>query len=331
VLANPVMPASGTYDWHSHDGNPLRADELGAVVTKSITLRPRQGNPPPRIYETRGAVLNSIGIPSIGAEAYCREYLPELSGIGTRLITSIAGFTAAEFGNLCARLDQEPRVDAIELNLSCPNIETDSIFATDVEQLRAIVRASRRRTSKPLIAKLSPSVPDIVPMARTAEDEGSDALCIANTYTGIVIDVERRRPLLGYVHGGVTAPALLPVILNHVWHAAQHARIPIIASGGIFTAEDALQYLLAGATAVQVGTANFKDPLAMRRVLRGIAEYLTKSRIHRLTEIVGSANPAYTGRSQRAHGAAPPDGARGGPEETHDAPPARQALRRRGR
>lgn len=289
-LQNPIMPASGTYDWHPDDGHPLHPDELGAVVTKSITLASRKGNPPHRIFEMPGAVLNSIGIPSQGFDYYQTHYLRPMTVLKTRLITSIAGFSAAEFAQLCALLDAEPRVDAVELNLSCPNIETDSIFATDLEAMAEIIRAAREKTRKPLIAKLSPAVVDIAPFAQEAERAGADVLCIANTFSGIVIDVNTMKPVIGNTHGGVTGPGLLPIVLNHVWHAAAVTSLPIIASGGVFNAEHAVQYLLAGAAAVQVGTASFKDPLAMRRVLRGLTAYLQDCGIVAVADLVGRAH-----------------------------------------
>lgn len=297
-LANPVMPASGTYDWKPDDGHPLHPDELGAVVTKSITLTSRQGNPPHRIHEVAGAVLNSIGIPSLGFDAYKTSFLQAAERLRTRVITSIAGFSAAEFAELCRRLDDEPRVDAIELNLSCPNIETDSIFATDPRQMADIIEACRGATTKPLIAKLSPSVPDIAPFVRTAQEAGSDAACVANTFTGMVIDPQRRHPVLGNTRGGVTGPALLPIILHHVWTAAAASRMPIVASGGIYSGTDALQYLLAGASAVQVGTASFREPLALRRILAELVAALGEAGFASARDAIGGAQP---GRTAEAH------------------------------
>lgn len=292
ALKNPVMPASGTYDWKPGDGQPLDPNELGAIVTKSITIMAREGNPPHRVYELPGAVINSIGIPSLGFEYYRDQYLIPAQNLDTCFITSIAGFSANEFGRLCGLLDQEPRVDAIELNLSCPNIETDSIFATDLRSMTEIIQEARKSSTKPLIAKLSPNVSDIVPFVKAAEGEGCDALCIANTFTGMAIDVERFTPILGNVRGGVTGPGLLPIILHHVWNAAEHTSLPIIASGGVFRAQDAVQYLLAGASAVQVGTASFKDPLVMRKVVGGIRDYLVDHGFDSASALIGRANPA---------------------------------------
>lgn len=289
-LSNPIMPASGTYDWQPDDGHPLAADELGAVVTKSITLHARTGNPPQRIHELGGAVLNSIGIPSAGFEAYRDGFLVPAARLRTRVITSIAGFSASEFAELCLRLDDQPRVDAIELNLSCPNIETDSIFATDERLMGEIIEACRRSTRKPLIAKLSPSVPDIAPLAKTAEAAGSDALCVANTFTGMAIDPVRMEPVLGNTRGGVTGPGLLPIILHLVWTAVRATRLPVVASGGVYTGADALQYLLAGASAVQVGTASFREPLAMRRILAELREEVRNTGSAQVQEVIGRAH-----------------------------------------
>jgi len=299
-LDNPIMPASGTYDWKPDDGHPLDPDELGAVVTKSITLGSRSGNAPHRIFELPAAVLNSIGIPSLGVDAYRNAFLEPAQRLRTRVITSIAGFSAAEFAELCARLDDEPRVDAIELNLSCPNIETDSIFATDERLMAEIIEACRRSTGKPLIAKLSPSVPDIAPFARSAEEAGSDALCVANTFTGMAIDPVRLTPVLGNTRGGVTGPGLLPIILHLVWSAARASSLPVIASGGVFTGADAMQYLLAGASAVQIGTASFREPLAMRRILKELRGEVAALGKRRVRDVIGlAARPAP---QETAHG-----------------------------
>ncbi len=289
-LSNPLISASGTYSWKPDDGHPLDPNELGAIVTKSITLEPHVGNPPPRIYEAPGVVLNSIGIPSSGIEAYRSQFLNAAGSLHTRIITSITGFSAGEFGELCARLNDERRVDAIEINLSCPNIETASIYATDVRLMAGIIRTCRKNTRKFLITKLSPSVPDIQPFALASEDAGSDALCIANTFTGIVIDPIRKAPVLGNVRGGVTGPGLLPIILNHVWNAVQVTTLPIIASGGVYAGLDAVQYLLAGAKAVQVGTASFREPLATERILSEIRTYLLEGGYGRLMDIIGLAH-----------------------------------------
>ena len=299
TIKNPVMPASGTYDWHPNDGNPLDPEELGAIVTKSITIDVREGNPPPRICEVPQALLNSIGIPSAGLAAYREKYLVPMRGLNTRLITSIAGFSAADFADLSARLDEEDRVDAIELNLSCPNIETDSVFATDVRIMSKIITAARKKTSKPLIAKLSPNVHDIIPFVRAAEEAGSDGLCIANTFTGIAIDIDRMKPILGNVRGGVSGPGTLPIVLKHVWDTAQATHLPIIACGGIFRSEDAIQYFLAGATAVQVGSASYRNPVVMRSIVQGIADYLTKKRLNGVMPLVGKANPKFKGAIKR--------------------------------
>lgn len=300
TLANPVMPASGTYDWKPDDGHPLDPDELGAVVTKSITPDTRAGNAPHRIFERAGAVLNSIGIPSLGFDAYRSAFLAPAERLSTRVITSIAGFSAEEFAELCALVEREPRVDAIELNLSCPNIETDSIFATDEALMAEIIAACRQSTGKPLIAKLSPSVPDIAPFARAAERAGSDALCVANTFTGMAIDPVRLRPVLGNVRGGVTGPGLLPIILHLVWTAARASALPVIASGGVYSGADALQYLLAGACAVQIGTASFREPLAMRRILAELEGEIRRLGRASVRDVIGLAS--HGARQEAAHG-----------------------------
>ena len=254
-LHNPVMPASGTYDWYEGEHHPIDANTLGAVVFKTVTLDARRGNPPPRLHEIRGGLLNSIGLPGLGLDAFLDRRRAQLRQLHTVRIISVAGFAPRQYAEACRLLDEEDVVDAIELNLSCPNIETDSVFATDIAMLEAIVGAARRATSKPLIAKLAPNVPDIRAFVQVAEAAGADMLCIANTFSGLAIDVHAEAPVLGNVVGGVSSPALLPIILKHVWDARTVTALPILASGGIYQTDDAIQYLLAGANAVQIGTA----------------------------------------------------------------------------
>lgn len=290
-LHNPVMPASGTFDWNEGEHHPLDASTLGAVVFKTVTLDARRGNPPPRLHEIRGGLLNSIGIPSVGLHAFLQRRRAQLRRLGTVRIVSIAGFAPWQYAEACRILDEEDVVDAVELNLSCPNIETDSVFATDIAMLEAIVGAARHATAKPLIAKLAPNVPDIRPFVRVAETAGADMLCIANTFSGLAIDVHDETPVLGNVVGGVSSPALLPIILKHVWDARTVTSLPILASGGIYQADDAIQYLLAGANAVQIGTANYGDPMVMARVVEGIQDHLVRIGVPNVEALTGRANP----------------------------------------
>lgn len=305
TLRNPVMPASGTFDWEAGDHHPIDVTTLGAVVFKTVTIDRRSGNPPPRLHELPGGLLNSIGIPSVGLVEFLRRRRADLRALGTTRILSVAGFRPADYAEACRLLDDEEAVDGIELNLSCPNVETDSVFATDARLLAAIVRAARRATSKPLIAKLAPNVPDIRPFVAVAEGEGSDALCIANTFGGLAIDVHTETPVLGNVFGGVSSPALRPVIVKHVWDARLVTNLPIVASGGIQRAEDALEYLLAGANAVQVGTANYRDPLAMAHVANGIRDHLTSLGLTDVATLTGRAHPR-TGLDPRRRDVSPP-------------------------
>jgi dihydroorotate dehydrogenase (NAD+) catalytic subunit len=286
-LKNPVMPASGTYDWFGADPAQLPADQLGAVVTKSVTLEPQPGNPPIRVAETPSGMLNAIGIPSVGLEAFLSEVLPKYRVIGTTVIVSVQAYSAQECERLVDRLSEEPRVDAVELNLSCPNLSHGTITAQSAQLSAEMVAAARRRTPLPVIAKLSPNVTSVAEIARAVEDSGADALCLINTIKGMAIDVDTRQALLGNRSGGLSGPAIKPIALCMVWECHEEVEIPIIGAGGITTAEDAVQFLLAGARAVQVGTATFRDPRAPVRIIEGIQDYLAQQGTESIDRIVG--------------------------------------------
>lgn len=286
-LKNPVMPASGTYDWFGGDPAQVPAGLLGAVVTKSVTLEPQPGNPPIRVAETPSGMLNAIGIPSVGIEEFLGEMLPEYRGLDTTVIVSSQAYSPQECERMVARLSEEPRVDAVELNLSCPNLAHGVITAQSARLSAEMVAAARGATSLPIVAKLSPNVTDIVEIARAVEESGADALCLINTVKGMAVDIETRQALLGNRSGGLSGPAIKPIALSMVWECYQEVGIPIIGVGGITTAEDAVQFLLAGARAVQVGTATFREPRTLARIIAGLEGYLAQEGLGSVGELVG--------------------------------------------
>ena len=288
---NPVLVASGTFGYGDevHDVMPIH--ELGALVVKTITLEPRQGNPPPRIAEGTCGMLNSIGLANVGLRVFIEEKLPWILEVkkNCRLIVNIGGRNAEEFGLIARKISEQDGIDALEVNVSCPNVEAGgAAFFSDPKELAKVVRSARKGTELPIIVKLSPNVTDISDLARIAEEEGADALSLINTLNGMLVDVETGKPLLGSVTGGYSGPALLPVGIYCVFRAASAVSIPIIGIGGISSAVDALQYILVGASLVQVGTANFLNPRTPLEVIEGIEEYLSRKGIGEISEIIGT-------------------------------------------
>ncbi|MFH7325452.1 dihydroorotate dehydrogenase [Desulfurivibrio sp. C05AmB] len=289
VLRNPVMTASGTFGYGREFKDFVNLHHLGAVVVKGISLLPRAGNPPPRLVETPCGMLNAIGLENVGVERFLVDKLPWLRKRKTTVVVNILGNTVEEYTALAARLDGEDGVAALEVNISCPNVKQGGVaFGTDPRMAAAVTRAVRRATGLPLIIKLSPNVSDIQAMARAAAEEGADAVSLINTLLGMAIDLRTRRPRLANVVGGLSGPAIKPVALRMVWQVAQAVRIPVIGIGGIMTAEDALEFIVAGAHAVQVGTANFINPEAAGEIVDGISNYLQVQNIASLTELRGS-------------------------------------------
>ena len=286
TLANPVMPASGTFNESMQ--RVIDIDRLGALVTKTITPEPRHGNPQPRVAEVTGAMLCSIGIPSKGPDHSLAEILPLYAGSRAPLIASISASTADGFAALASRLTVAG-VSAIEANISCPNLEEDgrafAMVARDTENVVARIRAA---TSLPVWAKLTPNVGDITEIARAAEAAGADALVVANALLGMAIDVQTFRPKLGNVMGGVTGPAVKPVILRMVYQCARAVKVPIVGCGGIANVEDAVEYMLAGATAVQVGTASFVQPTAMIDIIDALPAFLQRNGLTRVADLTGA-------------------------------------------
>jgi len=289
TLQNPVLTASGTFGYGREFASFVNLHRLGAVVVKGISLAPRRGNPPPRVVETPCGMLNAIGLENVGFKRFLSDKLPYLRGVGATVVVNILGETVEEYQELAEKLDGVEGVHALEVNISCPNVKRGGVaFGTDPEMALAVTQAVRGKTALPLIVKLSPNVTDIVAMARKVEEGGADAVSLINTLLGMAIDVTSRRPRLANVVGGLSGPAIKPVALRMVWQVARAVKIPVIGIGGITTAEDALEFLIAGATAVQVGTANFVNPRAAEEIIQGISDYLAGERMERITELIGS-------------------------------------------
>lgn len=286
ILKNPVMPASGCF---AHEyAQAMDLGRLGALVTKSVTPKRRIGNPVPRVAETEAGMLNSIGIPSSGLLHYVDHILPHYAAVPAPVVASVSADTAEEFAAACEALSV-PGVAAIEANISCPNLEADGrAFAMSAQDTHRAISQIKRHARVPIWAKLTPNVTDIAEIARAAEDAGADALVVANTFLGMAIDTETRKPKLGNVMGGLSGPAIRPLVVRMVFQCARAVRIPVIGCGGIMTAEDAVEHLLAGAAAVQVGTASFLDPAAMIRIIDGLAAYCERHGIARIAELSGA-------------------------------------------
>lgn len=288
-LRNPVMTASGTFGYGEEFSQYVNLETIGAFVTKGLSLKPRAGNPTPRIVETPGGMLNAIGLQNVGIDAFIEKKAPFLKTINTPAIANFFGYTPDEYAELAARLDGIPEVAALEVNISCPNVKQGGIvFGTDPDCAASVVTACRAATKKPLIVKLSPNVTDIVAMAQACEGAGADALSVINTLTGMAIDLERRRPVLANVTGGLSGPAIKPVALRMVWQVAKSVKVPVIGIGGIMSATDALEFMLAGATAVQVGTASFVNPGAAQEIAEGMETWLQEHNIADVKSLIGA-------------------------------------------
>ncbi len=288
TLRNPVTVGSGTFGFGSETRDLVDLERLGAVTVKATTREPRVGNPPPRIAETPSGILNAIGLQNGGIDNYLAEKAPYLRRFDVPVIVNVPGESPQDFAEVARRLDAAGAADAIELNISCPNVSHGLDYATDPRLTAEVVATVRAATALPLIAKLSPNVSDIRPIARAAEEAGADALSLINTVVGTAIDVRKRRFRLANVTGGLSGPAIKPIALLHVWRAASVVGIPIVGMGGITTAEDAIEFLLAGATAIAVGTANFVNPCAAVEVVDGIAEYCYSNGFSDVRELVGA-------------------------------------------
>lgn len=291
-MASPVLTASGTFGFGEEFADFVDLSRLGGVMVKGTTRQPRRGNEGVRITETPMGMLNCIGLENPGVEYFLADILPRIKD-GMNVIVNISGSSVEEFGELAGMLDV-PGIAAIELNVSCPNVKDGGIiFGTDPAAASAVVRSAKSHTKKPVILKLSPNVTDIAGMARAVEEAGADAVSLINTLIGMEIDIERQRPVLGNVTGGLSGPAVKPVALRMVYQVARAVKIPIIGMGGIASPEDAIEFLLAGAETVAVGTANFTDPEVTMKICDGIAAYVRRHKLRSYRELVGKANDGF--------------------------------------
>ncbi|MEN2993877.1 MAG: dihydroorotate dehydrogenase [Thermodesulfovibrio sp.] len=286
---NPVLTASGTFGYGLEYSQFVDLNLLGGIVIKGLSLKSKQGNPPPRIYETPCGMINSIGLQNIGFEAFKKEKLPFLKRFNTNIIVNFFGENLDEYIEIATLLDETEGVHALEMNVSCPNKDTKwRRMGLEPELLREAVRKVRLQIKKPLIVKLSPQVTDIAFMAKICEEEGADAVSLINTIPAMVIDIKTRKSMLGTTTGGLSGPAIRPIALRAVWEVVQSVKIPVIGVGGIFNAEDALQFFIVGAKAIQVGTANFINPTVTVEIIEGIKQFLIDERIEDINEIIGS-------------------------------------------
>lgn len=290
TLKNPVTVASGTFGYGREYEAFVDPSQLGAVIVKGTTLEPRLGNPPPRIYETPAGMLNAIGLENPGVKSFVKRDLPYLREKGVTVIVNIAGNTIDEYAELAEILDKEEGIAALELNISCPNVKKGGLqFGTDPVMVKEVVAAVKTKTRFPVMTKLSPNVTDIVKIARAAQDGGADCLSLVNTLLGMAIDIDRRRPVLANVVGGLSGPAIKPVALRMVYQVASEVGLPIMGLGGIMNYRDVLEFMMAGATAVSVGTANFVNPTVTREIIDDLKQYLEKNEITDINQVIGAA------------------------------------------
>lgn len=287
-LNNPVLVASGTFGYGEEYATLIDLNKLGGIITKTVTLQPKRGNPPPRLAETPAGLLNAIGLENPGIDVFLKEKLPFLRQFRTALIVNIAGEKEEDYLKLAERLNQTEGIDALEINISCPNVKDKGlIFGTDPERTFSLVRKLRKATNIPLIIKLTPNVTDISGIAQAAEEAGAEALSLINTVLGMAIDVERRRPRLGNITGGLSGPAIRPIAVRMVRETFQKVKLPLIGVGGITSTEDALEFILAGASAVAIGTANFVDSRTTPRIIEGIKEYMQRKDVENFKDLIG--------------------------------------------
>jgi len=286
------MVASGTFGFGEEYEDFIELDRLGAIIPKGISLKPMVGNLPPRIFETEGGILNSIGLQNPGFHEFIKEKLPFLTRIRTHLIVNFFGNTQKEYIELAGRFNEVPGISGLEMNISCPNVKQGGIaFCSDPRMTYRLVRAVRKSTQLPLIVKLSPNVTDIDFLAKIAEEGGADAVSLVNTFKAMAINIHSRKPELGNIIGGLSGPAIKPIALRMVWEVSQRVKIPVIGMGGIVKAEDAIEFILAGASAIQIGTANLVNPQTSTEVIQGIKKYLTDNKIHHVRRLIGLFRP----------------------------------------
>ena len=288
-LQNPVMSASGTFGYAQEFEGLVDLNRLGAIIVKGLSLTPSKGNPPPRIAETPCGMLNAIGLENVGIGVFVEQKLPFLQALDPPIFINIYGTSIEEYAELAARIDELEAISGVEVNISCPNVKAGGIaFGADPRATSKVVKAVRKKTRKHLIVKLSPNVTDIRIIARSAEEAGADSLSLINTITGMAIDIETRLPKIANITAGLSGPAIKPIAIRMVWQVAQTVRIPVIGIGGILTAEDALEFFIAGATAVQIGTANFINPRATTDIIDGIENFLANRKIARINDLIGT-------------------------------------------
>jgi len=290
-LKNPVMVASGTFGYGEEYAKYIDLNKLGAIVVKGLSITSREGNPPPRIVETSAGMLNSIGLQNIGIDSFIKEKLPLLKKFNTKVIVNFFGDSIDEYCEVAKRVDSVSGIHGLEMNISCPNKKEGWLeFGTNPDLAFRVVSAVRKNTKLPLIVKLSPNVTDITVIAKAVSDAGADAVSLINTLSGMAIDIKTRRPKLANIIGGLSGPAIKPVALKMVWQAAKTVKLPIIGIGGIMTHEDAVEFMIAGASAVQVGTANFIEPTSSEKIIDGLKLYCRQNCIRNINKIVGSLN-----------------------------------------
>lgn len=298
-LQNPIMVASGTFGYAKEMTPFVDFQKLGAIVPKTVTLNPRPGNPPPRTVETAAGLLNSIGLDNDGIDYFFEQHLPYLNTLGCPIILNIAGKTAEEFAQLAEKANKVEGLAGLELNISCPNVSGGIDFSTDPEKTSLVVQQVKQQTSLPIIAKLSPNVTSIAQIAVAAGEAGADALCVANTFQGMVVNWRKQQPLLGNGIGGLSGPAIKPLTMRCVWQVAQATKTPIIAVGGIQTIDDVMEYLVTGATAVQVGTANFYKPSVSSQMVQQLESCLQEVGANSVQDIVGTLKPSLVAQGIR--------------------------------
>jgi len=290
-LKNPVIAASGTFGYGLEFSPLLDLNELGGIVVKGLSLKPYPGNPPPRIMETTGGMLNSIGLQNIGVNSFIKEKLPLLRNYDVAIFVNIFGHTIEEYVRIARRLSETEGIAGLEVNISCPNIKKGGMsFGKEPKQAGLLTKRIRKATSLPLMIKLTPQASDIADVAKRVEGEGADSISLVNTFLGMAIDVDTATPLLSTITGGLSGPAIKPIALRMVWEVAQKVSIPVVGLGGIASYRDALEFMIAGAQAVQVGTANFINPTMCREIIHGIKEYLKAKHIDDIKQLIGSLN-----------------------------------------
>ncbi|HIY35411.1 MAG TPA: dihydroorotate dehydrogenase [Candidatus Paraprevotella stercorigallinarum] len=288
-LKNPVMTASGTFGYGLEFADFVNLEEIGGIIVKGTTLHPREGNPYPRMYETASGMLNCVGLQNKGVDYFCSHIYPQIKDIRTNMIVNVSGSCPEDYAECAARIDELEHIPAIELNISCPNVKQGGMaFGVTPEGAASVVKAVREAYHKTLIVKLSPNVTSVADIARSVVDAGADALSLINTLMGMAIDIEKKRPVLSINTGGLSGPAVKPVALRMVWQVAQAVNVPVIGLGGIMNARDAIEFLLAGASAIQIGTANFIDPAVTVKVAKGINDYLDSHGYISVSEIIGA-------------------------------------------